>query len=90
MNQASKYDVDFWGLIICSYSVDNLWIGTVLAILAIFPLYKSIKERNEQSKTNLDNAGRGESGCTDGACEQSCQPKQPRNRTKADEVPSKE
>jgi len=90
MNNASKYDVDFWGLIICSYLVNNIWIGLALSILAIYPLYKSIKERNEQSETNLDNTGRGESGCTNGTCEQSSQPKQRRNRTKAAEVPSKE
>lgn len=87
---ASKYDVDFWGLIIIANLSPNVWIGTLLSILAIYPLYKSIKERDEQSKTNLDNTGRGESGCTNGACEQSCKPKQPRNRTKATQVPSKE
>ena len=90
MNQASKYDTDFWGLIICSYLTPNIWIGAFLALLAVFPLYKGIKERDEQSKTNLDNNGRGESGCTNGTCEQSCKPKQPRNRTKAAQVPSKE
>ena len=90
MNQASKYDVDFWGLIICSYVTPTQWLGLVLAVLAIYPLYKSIKERNEQSKTNLDDTGRGEHGCANGACEQPCKPKQRRNRTKAAEVPSKE
>lgn len=87
---ASKYDVDFWGLIIIANLSPNVWIGALLSILAIYPLYKSIKERDEQSKTNLDNTGRGESGCANGACEQSCKPKQPRNRTKATQVPSKE
>ena len=90
MSNASKDDVDFWGLIISSYVVHNEVIATILAVLALYPLYKSIKERNEQSETNLDNSGRGESGCANGACEQSCQPKQRRNRTKAAEVPSKE
>ena len=90
MNQASKYDVDFWGLIIVSNLTPNIWIGTTLSLLALYPLYKSIKERNEQGQTNLDNNGRGEHGCTNGACEQSCKPKQPRNRTKAAQVPSKE
>ena len=90
MNQASKYDVDFWGLIVCSYLTPNQWIGLAMAIVAIYPLYKSIKERNEQSETNLDDTRRGESGCANGTCEQSCQPKQRRNRTKAAEVSSKE
>lgn len=88
MRQASKYDVDFWGLIICSYLTPIQWLGLVLAVLAIYPLYKSIKERNEQSETNLDNSERGEPSCTNGACEQPCKPKQRRNRTKAAEVPS--
>ena len=90
MNNASKYDVDFWGLIIIANLTPNPWIGLGLSLLAGYPLYKSIKERNEQSETNLDNTGRGESGCTNGTCEQPCKPKQPRNRTKAAQVPSKE
>ena len=90
MRLASKHDVDFWGLIICSYVVNNIWIGAFLALLALYPLYKSIKERDEQSETYLDNTGRGEPSCTNGACEQPCKPKQRRNRTKAAEVPSQE
>jgi len=86
MNQASKYDVDFWGLIICSYLVHNVWVSLILSILALYPLYKSIKERNEQSETNLDNNGRGESGCSDGSCKQSCQSEQQGNSTKASKV----
>ena len=42
-----------------------------------------LKETIEQSKTNLDNPGRGSTHCTDGPCEQSCQPEQCRNSTKA-------
>ena len=90
MNNASKYDVDFWGLVMVANLSPNVWIGLILSILAIYPLYKLIKERDEQSETNLDNTKRGESGCTNGACEQSCKPKQPRNRTKTAQVPSKE
>jgi hypothetical protein len=86
MNQASKYDTDFWGLIICSYLTPNVWIGAFLALLAIFPLYKGIKERDEQGKTNLDNNGRGEFGCSDGSCKQSCQSEQQGNSTKASKV----
>lgn len=73
MRQASKYDVDFWGLIICSYLTPHVWLGIFLALLAIYPLYKSIKERDEQSETNLDNSGRGKSSCKDGTGEQSCE-----------------
>ena len=87
---ANKYDVDFWGLIIISNLTSNVWIGLALSILAIYPLYKSLKERNEQSETNLDDTRRGESGCANGTCEQPCKPKQPRNRTKTAQVPSKE
>lgn len=90
MRLASKHDVDFWGLIISSYLVHNVWVSLILSILALYPLYKSIKERNEQSETNLDNTGRGESGCSNGPCEQSCQREQQGNSTKAAEVPSKE
>ena len=90
MTNASKYDVDFWGLIVIANLTPNVWISLGLSILAGYPLYKSIKERNEQSETNLDNNGRGESGCTNGTCEQSYKPKQPRNRPKAAQVPSKE
>ena len=90
MRQASKNDVDFWGLAICSYLVNNAWVGLALSILALYPLYKSIKERDEQSETNLDNARWGEHGCSNGACEQSCQREQQDNSSKASKVSSKE
>lgn len=86
MRQASKYDVDFWGLIICSYVTPNVWLGMILALLAVYPLYKSIKERDEQSETNLDNDGRGEPGCSNGSCKQSCESGQQGNSTKASKV----
>ena len=90
MKQASMYDVDFWGLIIIAYLTPNPWIGLGLSLLAIYSLYKSIKERNEQSETNLDDTRRGESGCTNGACEQSCQRAQQDDSAKTSKVPSKE
>jgi len=90
MKCASTTDVNFWGLILLANITPNYWIAMFATILSVFSLYVIFKERNEQSETNLDNARRGEHGCANGACEQSCQPKQRRNRTKAAQVPSQE
>lgn len=90
MKLATTSDVNFWGLIILATLTPNVWFSGIFTVLAAWNLYLIFKGNNEQSETNLDNGGRGESGCTDGTCKQPCKPKQPRNRTKAAEVPSKE
>ena len=90
MKLATKCDVNFWGLIILANLTTNLWFAGIFTLMAAWNLYLIFKGDDEQSETNLDNGGRGEHGCANGACEQSSQPKQRRNRTKAAEVPSKE
>jgi hypothetical protein len=90
MKNANNANVTFWGSLIMSQTSPNIWGQVFFMAFAAFILYRVYKEDNEQSKTDLDNTGRGESGCTNGTCEQPCKPKQPRNRTKAAQVPSKE
>lgn len=92
MRQALNGDVTFWGALIMSQVVPTQWEQWAFLAFAAFIVYRNYKEleKDEQSKTDLDNTGRGKSGCANGTCEQSCKPKQPRNRTKAITVPSKE
>ena len=92
MKQANNGNVTFWGCLIMSQTAPNIWVSWAFLMLAAYTVYRFGKEVNkdEQSKTDLDNSGRGEHGCANGACEQSCKPKQRRNRTKAAEVPSQE
>ena len=90
MKVANNANVTFWGALIMSQTSPNIGGQWIFLAFAAFVVYRVYKEDNEQSKINLDDARRGESGCANGTCEQSCQPKQRRNRTKAAEVPSKE
>ena len=92
MKQANNSNVTFWGCLIMSQTAHNIWVSWAFLMLAAYTVYRFTKEelKNEQGQTDLDNSGRGEHGCTNGTCEQSCQPKQRRNRTKTTQVPSKE
>ena len=90
MKPANNRNVTFWGCLIMSQTAHTIWVSWIFLALAAWIVYKESKEAYEQSKTDLDNSGRGEHGCANGACEQSCKPKQRRNRTKAAEVPSQE
>lgn len=86
MKLATTCDVNFWGLMILANLTTNVWFASIFTVLAAWNLYLIFKGDNEQRKTDLDNAGRGEHGCTDGACKQSSQPEQPSDSAKTTKV----
>lgn len=86
LKQANNYNVTFWGCLIMSQVVANIYVAWAFLAFAAFQTIRAYKQSNEQSKTDLGNSGCGESCGVHGSCEQSDKPKQRRVRTKTTPV----
>jgi hypothetical protein len=86
MKVANNANVTFWGALIMSQTAPHIWAQWFFLAFAAFIVYRVYKEDDEQRKTDLDNAGRGEHGCANGACKQSSQPEQPSDSAKTTKV----